>query len=33
VSPGWRVSPGIGRASNAKAGHAGFASLSATYGW
>lgn len=33
VAPGWRVAPGIGRGSNAQAGHATFASLSATYGW
>jgi hypothetical protein len=33
VAPGWRLAPGIGRGSNAQAGHATFASLSATYGW
>jgi len=33
VAPGWRVAPGIGRGSSPQAGHATFASLSATYGW
>jgi hypothetical protein len=33
VAPGWRIAPGIGRAANAQAGQATFASLSATYGW
>jgi hypothetical protein len=33
VAPGWRVAPGIGRGSSPQAGHASFASLSATYGW
>lgn len=33
VAPGWRIAPGIGRGANAQAGHASFASLSATYGW
>lgn len=33
VAPGWRLAPGVGRASNAQAGHATFASLSATHGW
>jgi hypothetical protein len=33
VVPGWSVASGIGRSSNAKAGHSTFASLSVTYGW
>ena len=33
VAPGWRVAPGVGRATSAQGGHATFASLSATYGW